>query len=357
MTTSHPATGRAPLSVLDLAPVRAGGTVAEALQETLQLARTVEDLGYHRFWLAEHHNIPGIASAATSVLIGQVAAQTQRIRVGSGGVMLPNHAPMVIAEQFGTLAALFPGRIDLGLGRAPGADMATAYALRRSQDNGQSFPTDLQELRAFLAPAQPGQRITAVPGAGSSIPLFLLGSSTFSAQLAAQEGLGFAFAAHFAPQMMLDAFELYRSGFRPSPEFPEPYAMVGAYVTVAETDAEARRLFTSTQQKHTWLMRGNARPTAPPVDDIDTFWSPMERASIDSQLREAVVGSPETVRAGLESLLERTGADEVIVATDAYDFDARLRSYELLGEAWGIDRLQPDAAGAGAGARAAAAAG
>jgi luciferase family oxidoreductase group 1 len=346
MTPSSPA----PLSVLDLAPIRAGGTVADALQESLQLARTVEDLGYHRFWLAEHHNIPGIASAATAVLIGQVAAATERIRVGSGGVMLPNHAPMVIAEQFGTLAALFPGRIDLGLGRAPGADMQTAYALRRAQDNGQNFPTDLQELRAFLAPAREGQRITAVPGAGSDIPIFLLGSSTFSAQLAAQEGLGFAFAAHFAPQMMLEAFQLYRTRFRPSQEFPQPYAIVGAYVVVADTDEEARRLFTSTQQKHTWLIRGNPRPTAPPVDDIDTFWSPMERASIDGQLREAIVGSPETVRAGLASLLQRTGADEVIVATDAYDFDARLRSYRLLADAWGQPHT-PEPAAATAGAR------
>jgi luciferase family oxidoreductase group 1 len=326
---------RAALSVLDLAPVRAGGTVADALQETLQLARTVEDLGYERFWLAEHHNIPGIASAATSVLIGQVAAATDRIRVGSGGVMLPNHAPMLIAEQFGTLEALFPGRIDLGLGRAPGADMQTARALRRAHTTGQEFPSDLQELRAFLAPARPGQRITAVPGAGSDIPLFLLGSSTFSAQLAAQQGLGFAFAAHFAPQMMLDAFELYRSGFRPSEQLERPHAMVGAYVVVADTDAEARRLFTSTQQKHTWLMRGKPQLTAPPIDDMDTFWTPMERASIEAQLREAVVGSPETVRAGLESLVQRTGADEVIVATDAYDFDARRRSYELLADAWG----------------------
>ncbi|HMJ37606.1 MAG TPA: LLM class flavin-dependent oxidoreductase [Baekduia sp.] len=346
MTPSRPA----PLSVLDLAPIRAGGTVGDALRETLQLARTVEDLGYHRFWLAEHHNIPGIASAATAVLIGQVAAVTERMRVGSGGVMLPNHAPMVVAEQFGTLAALYPGRIDLGLGRAPGADVNTAYALRRAQDNGQSFPTDLQELRAFLAPAQPGQRITAIPGAGSDLQILLLGSSTFSAQLAAQEGLGFAFAAHFAPQLMLDAFELYRARFRPSEMFPEPYAMVGAYVVVADTDEEARRLFTSTQQKHTWLIRGNPRPTAPPLDDIDAFWSPMERASIDSQLREAVVGSPETVRAGLESLLERTGADEVIVATDAYDFDARLRSYRLLADAWGPPRT-PEPAAATAGAR------
>jgi luciferase family oxidoreductase group 1 len=348
MTPSRPA----PLSVLDLAPIRAGGTVGDALQETLQLARTVEGLGYQRFWLAEHHNIPGIASAATAVLIGQVAAVTERIRVGSGGVMLPNHAPMVIAEQFGTLATLYPGRIDLGLGRAPGADMQTAYALRRAQDNGQSFPTDLQELRAFLAPAQPGQRITAIPGAGSAadLQIFLLGSSTFSAQLAAQEGLGFAFAAHFAPQLMLEAFELYRSRFRPSEMFPEPYAMVGAYVVAADTDEEGRRLFTSTQQKHTWLIRGNPRPTAPPLDDIDTFWSPMERASIDSQLREAIVGSPQTVRAGLESLLQRTGADEVIVATDAYDFEARQRSYGLLADVWGQHGAEPAAATAGSSA-------
>ncbi|MCW3003751.1 MAG: class flavin-dependent oxidoreductase [Conexibacter sp.] len=345
MTLSSPP----PLSVLDLAPIRAGGTVRDALRESLQLARIAEDAGYHRFWLAEHHNIPGIASAATSVLIGQVAAATDRIRVGSGGVMLPNHAPMVIAEQFGTLAALFPGRIDLGLGRAPGSDMQTAHALRRAQTGGQEFPSDLQELRAFLAPARPGQRITAVPGAGSDIPIFLLGSSTFSAQLAAQEGLGFAFAAHFAPQMMHEAFQLYLSRFRPSKVFDRPYAMVGAYVVVAETDEEARRLFTSTQQKHTWLMRGKPQLTAPPIDDMDTFWTPMERASIEAQLREAVVGSPETVRAGLEELLERTGADEVIVATDAYDFDARRRSYELLSDVWGLPRLP----GAGAGAAAA----
>jgi luciferase family oxidoreductase group 1 len=325
---------RPTLSVLDLAPIREGGTVAGALQQTLQLARHADALGYHRFWLAEHHNFPGIASAATAVLIGQVAAATQRIRVGSGGVMLPNHAPLIIAEQYGTLAALFPGRIDLGLGRAPGADMQTAYALRRSMDNGQSFPTDLQELRDFLAPARPGQRIVAVPGAGSDIPIFLLGSSTFSAQLAAQEGLGFAFAAHFAPQMMVEAFALYHAGFQPSAAFPDPHAIVGAYVLVAETDEEARRLFTSTQAKHTWLMRGRPRQTQPPIEDLDAFWTPMERASSEAQLREAIVGSPETVRAGLASLLQRTGAREVVVAADAYDFGARLRSYELLAQAW-----------------------
>jgi luciferase family oxidoreductase group 1 len=325
---------RPTLSVLDLAPIREGGTVAGALQQTLQLARHVDELGYHRFWLAEHHNFPGIASAATAVLIGQVAAATQRIRVGSGGVMLPNHAPLVVAEQFGTLAALFPGRIDLGLGRAPGADMQTAHALRRAMDNGQSFPADLQELRAFLAPPRPGQRIVAVPGAGSDIPIFLLGSSTFSAQLAAQEGLGFAFAAHFAPQMMVEAFDLYRAGFQPSAAFPEPHSIVGAYVLVADTDEEAWRLFTSTQAKHTWLMRGRPRQTQPPIDDLDAFWTPMERASSEAQLREAIVGSPETVRAGLASLLQRTGAREVVVAADAYDFGARLRSYELLAQAW-----------------------
>ncbi|HEY4098067.1 MAG TPA: LLM class flavin-dependent oxidoreductase [Baekduia sp.] len=325
---------RPTLSVLDLAPIREGGTVAGALQQTLELARHVDALGYHRFWLAEHHNFPGIASAATAVLIGQVAAATQRLRVGSGGVMLPNHAPLVIAEQFGTLAALFPGRIDLGLGRAPGADMQTAHALRRAMDDGQQFPADLQELRDFLAPARPGQRIVAVPGAGSDLPIFLLGSSTFSAQLAAQEGLGFAFAAHFAPQMMVEAFDLYRAGFRPSATFPEPYAIVGAYVLVADTDAEARRLFTSTQAKHTLLMRGRPRQTQPPIEDLDAFWTPMERASSEAQLREAIVGSPETVRAGLASLLQRTGAREVVVAADAYDFGARLRSYELLAQAW-----------------------
>jgi luciferase family oxidoreductase group 1 len=324
----------APLSVLDLAPIREGGTVGGALQQTLELARHADRLGYHRFWLAEHHNLPGIASAATAVLIGQVAAATQRIRVGSGGVMLPNHAPLVIAEQFGTLEALFPGRVDLALGRAPGADMQTAYALRRATDNGQSFPTDLQELRGFLAPARPGQRIVAVPGAGSDLPIFLLGSSTFSARLAAQEGLGFAFAAHFAPQLMQEAFDLYHAGFQPSAAFPEPYGIVGAYVLAADTDEEARFLFTSTQIKHTWLMRGRPRRTQPPVEDLDAFWTPMERASSEAQLREAIVGAPATVRAGLEALLHRTGAREVVVAADAYDFGARLRSYALLAEAW-----------------------
>jgi luciferase family oxidoreductase group 1 len=329
---------RTPLSVLDLAPIRQGGTVGGALQQTLELARHVDALGYERFWLAEHHNIPGIASAATAVLAGQVAAATQRIRVGSGGVMLPNHAPLVIAEQFGTLEALFPGRIDLGLGRAPGADQQTAYALRRAMDHGQSFPDDLAELRAFLAPAQPGQRIVATPGAGSDIPIFLLGSSTFSAQLAAQEGLGFAFAAHFAPQLMEEAFALYHQGFRPSVAFPEPHAIVGAYVLVADTDAEAHHLFTSTQAKHTWLMRGRPRLTEPPIDDMDAFWTPMERASSAAQLREAIVGDPATVRAGLESLIQRTGVNEVIVAADAYDFSARLKSYTLLADAWdGLD--------------------
>ncbi|QEC49032.1 LLM class flavin-dependent oxidoreductase [Baekduia soli] len=328
---------RVPLSVLDLAPIRQGGTAAQALEQTVRLAAHAEALGYTRFWLAEHHNIPGIASSATAVLIGRVAAATQRIRVGSGGIMLPNHAPLVVAEQFGTLEALFPGRIDLGLGRAPGADMQTAHALRRAQAGGGDFPSDLQELRGYLAPAAPGQRVRAVPGEGSDLPIYLLGSSTYSAQLAAHLGLGFAFAAHFAPQAMLEAFDLYRSGFRPSEQLQAPHAIVGAYVVVADTDDEARRVFSSTQQKHTWLIRGRPQATAPPVDDIDEFWTPRERASIGIQLGEAVVGDPGTVHAGVEALLARTGADEVIVATDAYDFTARLRSYELLAELWGLD--------------------
>jgi luciferase family oxidoreductase group 1 len=329
-----PVKHRPPLSVLELAPVREGGTIGGALQQSLELARQTDALGYHRFWLVEHHNAPGIASAATAVLIGQVAATTRRIRVGSGGVMLPNHAPLVVAEQFGTLEALFPGRIDLGLGRAPGTDQLTAQALRRPPDGDDAFPDQLQELRTYLAPPQPSQRITAVPGADSKLPIFLLGTSTFSARLAAEQGLGFAFAAHVAPQAMVEAFTLYRSGFQPSEAFPRPHAIVATSVLVADTEAEARHHFTSTQAKHVWSMRRTPRRTPPPIDDLDAFWTPRERASCAAQLCEAVVGDPTTVRSGLRSLLARTGADEVLVATDAYDFTARTKSYALLADVW-----------------------
>lgn len=320
-----------PLSILDLAPIREGGTAAEALRETIALARLADRLGFHRYWLAEHHNIRGVASSATAVLMGQVAAATSRIRVGSGGIMLPNHAPFTIAEQFGTLDALHPGRIDLGVGRAPGSDLQTSYALRRNQKGTREFPQELAELREFLAPARPDQPVVARPGAGADVPIFVLGSSTVGAELAAREGLGYAFAAHFSPRMLLEALELYRSTFQPSAERAEPYAIVGTYVLVADTDEEAQLLFTSTKQKHTFFIRSRPAPLPPPRADLDgAFWSPLERNTINGQLREAVVGSPATVRAGLQELLDRTGADELIIATEAFDPAARRRSYELL---------------------------
>jgi luciferase family oxidoreductase group 1 len=322
-----------PLSILDLAPIREGGTAAEALRETIALAQLADRLGFHRYWLAEHHNIRGVASSATAVLMGQVAAATDRIRVGSGGIMLPNHAPLAIAEQFGTLDALHPGRIDLGVGRAPGSDLQTSYALRRNQKGTREFPQELAELREFLAPARPDQPVVARPGAGADVPIFVLGSSTVGAELAAREGLGYAFAAHFSPRMLLEALELYRSTFQPSAERAEPYAIVGTYVLVADTDEEAQLLFTSTKQKHTFFIRSRPAPLPPPRADLDSaFWSPLERNTINGQLREAVVGSPSTVLRGLQDLLDRTGADELIVATEAFDPAARRRSYELLAD-------------------------
>jgi luciferase family oxidoreductase group 1 len=332
------ASARVPLSILDLAPIRDGGTPREALLQTLELARVAERTGFHRFWLAEHHNMAGVASSATAILIGQVAAATSRIRVGSGGIMLPNHAPLVVAEQFGTLAELFPGRIDLGLGRAPGTDHVTGWALRRNPNGGVEFPAELEELRGFLAPAVDGQRVRAVPGAGADVAVWLLGSSLFGAELAAREGLPFAFASHFAPAMLMEAAALYRERFQPSAVLAEPYLMVGANVLVAETDEEAARLFTSTLQKFVGFLRGAPAGTQPPLalDDLEAFYRPGEQAAVESQMREAVVGSPATVRAGLAELVERTGANEIIAAGDTYDFAPRLRSYELLGELWGL---------------------
>jgi luciferase family oxidoreductase group 1 len=323
-----------PLSVLDLAPIREGAAPAVALRQSLELAPLVERLGYRRIWVAEHHNIPGVASSATAVLIGAIAGVTSTIRVGSGGIMLPNHAPLMIAEQFGTLEALHPGRIDLGLGRAPGTDHVTGWALRRNPKGGVEFDAEVAELRAFLAPAVPGQHVRAVPGAGSEVPVWLLGSSTYGAALAARLGLPFAFASHFAPRMLMEAVEVYRSRFVASEALSEPYLMVGVSLMAAETDDEARRLFSSTLQKFAWLVRGAPKGTLPPVDDMSTFWMPGEQAALEAQMSEAVVGSPATVSAKLSSLVERTGADEVIVATDAYDFTARVRSYELVAEAW-----------------------
>ena len=320
------------LSILDLAFVTERATPAEALGNTLDLARHAERWGYTRYWLAEHHNMVGIASAATAVVIGYVAAGTQTIRVGAGGIMLPNHSPLVVAEQFGTLATLYPGRIDLGLGRAPGTDQRTLRALRRDPMSAETFPQDVLELQAYFTPAAAGQIVQAVPGAGLEVPLWILGSSLFGAQLAAALGLPYAFASHFAPDELMRALELYRSQFRPSAQLAEPYAMVGANVIVAETDREAERLFTSAQQAFTNLFRGTRGRLSPPIDDIETYWSPIEKAQASRMLACSFVGSPATVRSDLKSFVERTGANEVIVAAAIYEHAARLRSYELLAE-------------------------
>lgn len=322
-----------PLSILDLAFVPAGATAADALRNSLDLARHAERWGYRRFWLAEHHNMAGIASAATAVVIGYVAGGTRTIRVGAGGIMLPNHAPLVVAEQFGTLESLYPGRIDLGLGRAPGTDQNTVRALRRHPASAESFPQDVRELQAYFAPALPGQAVRAVPGAGLNVPLWILGSSLFGAQLAAMLGLPHAFASHFAPGALLQALQVYRSTFRPSQQLERPCAMAGVNVIVADTDAEARRLFTSAQQQFTNLLRGAPGMLPPPIDDIESYWSPLERAQATGMLEYSFVGSPGTVRQGLEQFVAATGIDEVIVVAAIYDHAARLRSYELLADA------------------------
>lgn len=323
------------LSVLDLAHMRQGGTAAEAFHRTLDLAQHVERWGYKRFWLAEHHNIAGVACSATSVLIGHVAAGTLKIRVGSGGIMLPNHAPLVIAEQFGTLAALYPGRIDLGLGRAPGGDFAVARALRRGLNStGDDYPELLAELRNYLAKPKPGQAVRAFPGADADIPIWLLGSSDFSARLAGELGLPFAFAAHFQPEGMMEAFHLYRSAFRPSAQLDRPYAMAGLPVLVAETDAKAKYLATTGQQMFLNLIRNRPVGLMPPVEQMD--WSSFEEAAVASRFRAAIIGSPETVRHKLEDFLEQTQVDELMVVANTYEHTDRLRSYELLADLAGI---------------------
>ncbi len=320
------------LSILDLAFVAEGATPADALRNTLDLAQHAERWGYQRYWLAEHHNMVGIASAATSVVIGYVAAGTRTIRVGAGGIMLPNHSPLVVAEQFGTLETLYPGRIDLGLGRAPGTDQRTLRALRRDPMSAEAFPQDVLELRSYFAPEAPGQAVHAVPGTGLRVPLWILGSSLFGAQLAAALGLPYAFASHFAPDELMRALDIYRSRFQPSEQLAEPYAMVGANAIVADSDREAVRLFTSAQQAFTNLFRGTRGRLLPPIDDIERYWSAMEKAQASRMLACSFVGSPETVRAGLDEFVARTGADEIIVAAAIYDHAARLRSYELLAE-------------------------
>ncbi len=319
-----------PFSVLDLSPIRQGGTAAESFRNTLDLARHAERWGYHRFWLAEHHGLPGVASAATAVVIGHVAGGTKRIRVGAGGIMLPNHAPLVIAEQFGTLESLYPGRIDLGIGRAPGGDPLTARALRRGLgSSGDTFARDLFELGCYFCPAIPGQALRAVPGEGLDVPIWLLGSSDFSAGLAAELGLPFAFASHFAPDELHAALALYRRNFRPSDRLAGPRVMVGVNVVAAETDAEARRLFTSVQQQFLSLVRGAPGQLPPPADSMDGRWNATERAHVEQRTRVAAVGSPATVRERLVTILEETAADELILTAHVYDHAARLRSFEL----------------------------
>ncbi len=321
-----------PLSVLDLAFVAEGATPADALHNSRSLARHVEKLGYTRFWLAEHHNMTGIASAATAVAIGYVAEGTSTIRVGAGGIMLPNHSPLVIAEQFGTLEALYPGRIDLGLGRAPGTDQRTWRALRREADSAERFPQDVLELQALLGPLQPDQVIQAVPGTGSNVPLWILGSSLFGSQLAAMLGLPYAFASHFSPDALMDALAVYRERFQPSIQLDKPHAMVGVNVVVAETDAEAQHLFTSVQQRFADMLRGRRGLLPKPIDDIEDYWSGPEKAQAQRMLACSFVGSRATVQVQLQAFIEKTRADELIVASAIYDHAARLRSYEILAE-------------------------
>ena len=325
-----------PLSILDLVPVQQGSTPGEALRRSLELAQHAERLGYTRYWVAEHHNMTGIASAATSVVIGFLGQGTSAIRVGAGGIMLPNHSPLVIAEQFGTLASLYPGRIDLGLGRAPGTDQTTVRALRRDPRAAEDFPADVQELQALFEPVRPGQTVQAVPGAGLDVPLWILGSSTYGAQLAAALGLPYAFASHFAPDALAQAMELYRHLFKPSQQLQKAHAMVGVNVVVADSDAEARRLFTSHQQSFANLRRGRPGPQQPPIDDIDAYWSPAEKQMAENMLACSIVGSPETVRHGLERFVQSTGADELMVVSAIFDAAARRRSYALLADIAGL---------------------
>jgi luciferase family oxidoreductase group 1 len=319
-----------PFSVLDLAPIVEGGDAAQALRHTLDLARHAERWGYRRYWLAEHHNMPGIASAATAVVMAHVAGGTSTIRVGAGGIMLPNHAPLIVAEQFGTLESLFPGRIDLGLGRAPGTDPVTAGAIRRNRPgSADRFPQDLAELIAYFRPVAPGQSVRAVPGAGLHVPIWILGSSLYGAELAAARGLPYAFASHFAPEMMMEALALYRARFTPSDDLAAPYVMLGVNVVAADTDEEAERLSSSLKQAFVRLRSGRPGQLPPPVDDLESRLTPAERALVEQILRYAVVGSRETVRRGLAAFVARTGPDEIIVSSAIFDHAARLRSYEI----------------------------
>jgi luciferase family oxidoreductase group 1 len=318
-----------PFSILDLAPVTEGSDASQAFRNTLDLAQLAERLGYRRYWLAEHHNMPGIASAATAVLIGHVAGGTSSIRVGAGGIMLPNHAPLQVAEAFGTLASLYPGRIDLGLGRAPGTDQPTARALRRYFDSADAFPQDVLELLGYFEPAQPGQPVRAVPGAGVEVAVWLLGSSLFGAQLAARLGLPYAFASHFAPDAMDEALALYRRDFRPSARLQQPYAMLGLNVVAAASDAEARRLFTTQQQSFINLRRGKPGLIPPPIDDIEAYWTPPEKLMVERALACAVVGAADTVKDGIAAFIARHRPDELLLTANVFEHAARRHSFEI----------------------------
>ncbi|MFM7012541.1 MAG: LLM class flavin-dependent oxidoreductase [Betaproteobacteria bacterium] len=323
-----------PYSILDLSPIPQGFTATDALHNSRDLAQHAEKWGFTRYWMAEHHNMTGNASSATAVALCYVAAGTSKIRIGSGGIMLPNHAPLVIAEQFGTLASLFPGRIELGLGRAPGTDQMTARALRRDlQSTSDQFPQDVQELQFYFDDVQPGQAVKAIPGAGLHVPIWILGSSTYGAQVAAHFGLPYAFASHFAPEALMQALHAYKSLFKPSSQQAKPHAGIGVNIVAADTDEEARYLFTTHQQHATRMRRNTRGQLPPPIDDIETFWTPYEKASVSEQLSCSVVGSPETVRRGLQALVEKTGADELIMAGQIFDHKARLRSFEIAAQA------------------------
>ncbi|MTT33334.1 MsnO8 family LLM class oxidoreductase [Terrilactibacillus sp. BCM23-1] len=321
-----------PFSVLDLSPIIEGGTPTESLQNTLDLAKHSENWGYHRYWVAEHHNMPSIASSATSIVIAHIAQGTSEIRVGSGGIMLPNHAPLVIAEQFGTLESLYPGRIDLGLGRAPGTDRLTAHALRRSMSSGEDFPEQLEELRFYFNQTPRTSGVHAIPGEGLTIPIWLLGSSGYSAQLAGQLGLPFSFASHFSPANTLPALNLYRQYFTPSAILDKPCAMVCVNVIAADTDQEAEILATTLQQHFINLMRNDLKPLQPPVDSMDSIWTPYEKTTLQDKLGSTIIGSPKTVQDKLQAFLDLTDADELMINTMMYDHKARLHSYEIVSQ-------------------------
>lgn len=320
-----------PFSILDLAPIAENKSIAQALVNTRTMAVKAEQCGFHRVWLAEHHAMRGVASSATAVVIGNIGAVTEKIRIGAGGIMLPNHSPLIIAEQFGTLAELFPGRIDLGLGRAPGTDMATARALRRNMNAGvEDYPRDIQELQSLLGPIQNGQNVIAIPGANTNVPLWLLGSSLYSAQLAAQLGLPYTFASHFAPDQLFDAINLYKTGFRPSQQLQKPYMMAGVMAVVADTDEEAQYLFSSVQQQFVNLRRGINRPFALPVDDMSSYWSAAEKAMVEHTLQYAIVGNKQRAQEKLEQFIENAQIDELILSVPIHDMQARLKTMEMI---------------------------